>query len=35
MLHRYLCKRSSELPAFQDQCKSPGNATLSSAELIA
>ena len=35
MLHRYLYKRGSELPAFQDQCKNPETAALSSAELLA
>ena len=35
MLHRYLYKQASELPAFEDSCRHPEAATLTSAELQA
>ena len=35
VLHRYLYMRASELPAFEDACKHPEAATLTSAELVA
>ena len=35
VLHRYLYKHDSELPAFEDACKHPEAATLTSAELAA
>ena len=35
VLHRYIYTRASELPAFEDACKHPEAATLTSAELAA
>ena len=35
MLHRYLSKRASELPAFENSCRHPEAAALTSAELQA